>query len=46
MTENAPHPGRYFSKTHDGRVRCELCPRDCVLAEGQRGMCFVRQNVC
>ncbi|MBK6697329.1 MAG: AmmeMemoRadiSam system radical SAM enzyme [Myxococcales bacterium] len=45
MTENAPHPGRYFSKTHDGRVRCELCPRDCVLAEGQRGMCFVRQNV-
>lgn len=27
------------------RVRCDLCPRDCTLGEGQRGFCFVRQNV-
>jgi pyruvate formate lyase activating enzyme len=25
-----------------GRVRCDLCPRDCKLQEGQRGLCFVR----
>lgn len=25
-------------------VVCELCPRGCTLAPGQRGYCFVRQN--
>ncbi|MBI5719618.1 MAG: AmmeMemoRadiSam system radical SAM enzyme [Burkholderiales bacterium] len=28
----------------DGRVQCDLCPRDCRLHEGQRGLCFVRQR--
>jgi AmmeMemoRadiSam system radical SAM enzyme/AmmeMemoRadiSam system protein B/AmmeMemoRadiSam system protein A len=27
------------------RLVCDLCPRECRLAEGQRGFCFVRQNV-
>ena len=27
----------------DGRVQCDLCPRECKLHEGQRGFCFVRQ---
>ena len=26
----------------DGRVRCDVCPRECKLHEGQRGLCFVR----
>jgi len=26
----------------DGRVRCDVCPRECKLNEGQRGLCFVR----
>ena len=26
----------------DGRVRCDLCPRECKLNDGQRGLCFVR----
>ncbi|HHW83897.1 MAG TPA: AmmeMemoRadiSam system radical SAM enzyme [Actinomycetales bacterium] len=26
------------------RVRCTLCPRECRLAEGQRGFCFVRMR--
>jgi pyruvate formate lyase activating enzyme len=38
-------PGRYWSALDDGRVVCELCPRLCKLKEGQRGFCFVRQNV-
>src|SRR4051812_13628226 len=29
----------------DGRMQCDLCPRDCKLHEGQRGACFVRQRV-
>lgn len=28
----------------DGRVSCDLCPRDCRLHEGQRGLCFVRKR--
>lgn len=28
----------------DGRIQCDLCPRDCKLHEGQRGLCFVRQR--
>ncbi|MBV8466357.1 MAG: AmmeMemoRadiSam system radical SAM enzyme [Burkholderiales bacterium] len=26
----------------DGRLQCDLCPRDCRLHEGQAGLCFVR----
>jgi pyruvate formate lyase activating enzyme len=26
----------------DGRIQCDLCPRECKLNEGQRGLCFVR----
>ncbi len=29
----------------DGRMQCDLCPRDCQLRDGQRGMCFVRRRV-
>jgi pyruvate formate lyase activating enzyme len=35
---------RYWHKIEDGRIQCDLCPRDCKLREGQRGACFVRQN--
>ncbi len=36
------HPTRYWHKLPDGRVQCDLCPRECKLHEGQRGLCFVR----
>jgi AmmeMemoRadiSam system radical SAM enzyme len=36
------HPGRWWHKLEDGRIQCDLCPRDCKLHEGQRGACFVR----
>ena len=36
---------RYWHGRDDGRIVCDLCPRDCTLAEGQRGLCFVRQNI-
>jgi len=38
------HPGRYWHFIDDGRIQCDLCPRDCRLHEGQRGACFVRQR--
>ena len=39
------HPGRWWHMLEDGRMQCDLCPRDCRLHEGQRGACFVRQRV-
>lgn len=36
------HPARYWHRLDDGRLQCDLCPRDCKLHEGQRGACFVR----
>lgn len=33
---------RHFSPSGDGRIRCDVCPRACRLADGQRGLCFVR----
>jgi pyruvate formate lyase activating enzyme len=39
------YPGRWWHRLDDGRIQCDLCPRDCKLHEGQRGACFVRQNI-
>ncbi len=39
------YPGRWWHMLDDGRMQCDLCPRDCRLHEGQRGACFVRQRV-
>jgi len=39
------HPGRWWHLQDDGRMQCDLCPRDCRLHAGQRGACFVRQRV-
>ncbi len=35
-------PARWWHRLDDGRIQCDLCPRDCRLHEGQRGACFVR----
>jgi len=37
------YPARWWHPLADGRIQCDLCPRDCKLHEGQRGACFVRQ---
>lgn len=41
----APGAARWWHCLDDGRIQCDLCPRDCRLHEGQRGFCFVRQRV-
>ena len=38
----AGHPTRWWHGLADGRVQCDVCPRECRLHEGQRGFCFVR----
>jgi len=32
----------YWHRLDDGRIQCDLCPRECKLHEGQQGLCFVR----
>ncbi len=34
----------FYEKLGDGRVRCVLCPQECVISEGKRGFCFARVN--
>lgn len=34
---------RWWHSTTDGKVQCDLCPRQCTLGDGQRGFCFVRE---
>ncbi|MFH1360846.1 MAG: AmmeMemoRadiSam system radical SAM enzyme [Candidatus Omnitrophota bacterium] len=39
------YSARYYQKEKDQRITCALCPRQCILQEGKRGFCFVRQNI-
>jgi len=41
-TRSAVVDTRYWHAIIGGRVQCDLCPRECKLHEGQRGLCFVR----
>ena len=38
------HPTRHWHRLDDGRVQCDICPRNCRLRDGQRGLCFVRAS--
>ena len=42
ISSSSAHPARWWHRLADGRLQCDLCPRDCRLHEGQRGLCFVR----
>lgn len=34
----------YWTPVSDGKVRCELCPHECLIGEGKAGVCRVRVN--
>jgi pyruvate formate lyase activating enzyme len=34
----------YYEALENGIVKCELCPNNCLLKPGQRGLCKVREN--
>ncbi|WP_083787423.1 AmmeMemoRadiSam system radical SAM enzyme [Stackebrandtia nassauensis] len=36
---------KYWHELDDGRIQCDVCPRNCRLREGQRGLCFVRGRI-
>lgn len=33
---------KWWHPLDDGRIQCDVCPRECRLRDGQRGFCFVR----
>jgi len=39
------HKARFYEPLPEGKVLCTLCPHDCRIPEGGRGVCAVRYNV-
>jgi pyruvate formate lyase activating enzyme len=35
---------RYYEKLDHRKIRCKLCPRECVIDDRERGYCGVREN--
>lgn len=42
MTSNTVVKTKYWHKTDEGKIQCDVCPRACKLHNGQQGLCFVR----
>ena len=38
-----PREARYYEMQPEGRARCLLCPHGCLIGEGSRGSCGVRE---
>jgi len=38
------HPAKFWEKAADSKVHCRLCRFRCVIADGRRGRCGVREN--
>jgi pyruvate formate lyase activating enzyme len=38
------HPAQHFEKLEARKVKCTLCPRECVVDDLERGYCGVREN--
>jgi len=45
MAERALEKARYWEPAEEGRVHCLLCPHECRIADGHRGLCRVRENI-
>jgi pyruvate formate lyase activating enzyme len=36
---------QFWHRRPDGRIQCDLCPRECKLHDGQRGLCYIRARI-
>ncbi len=41
---NPLYKAKFYQPVSDNKIQCNLCPRQCTIAEGSHGFCFVRQN--
>lgn len=39
------HKALFAEPMNNGRVRCQLCPHECVISEGHSGLCRSRKNI-
>lgn len=39
-----PFEARYYEKLKGSRIKCVLCPRECLVTDLERGYCGVREN--
>ena len=44
LTGLARHAALFWDERPDRRVKCRLCPRECEVADVERGYCGVREN--
>ena len=35
----------FYTKLNDNKVQCTLCPHECILKDGQTGICRIRKNI-
>ena len=35
----------WWETQSNGKILCTLCPRYCTIGEGQKGFCFIRENI-
>lgn len=43
ISARASNEARYYT-VEAGKVRCSLCPHSCLISDGKRGICGVREN--
>lgn len=36
---------RWWKPDSNGKILCTLCPRYCTIGEGQKGFCYIRENI-
>ncbi len=36
---------KWWQTQPNGKILCTLCPRYCTIGEGQKGFCFIRENI-
>lgn len=39
------HLAKWWEEKDNGKLLCTLCPRYCIISEGQAGFCYIRQNI-
>jgi pyruvate formate lyase activating enzyme len=39
-----PKEALFYEKCENKNVQCHICPRNCLISEGKRGFCGVREN--
>lgn len=43
--ENKFHTARWWQRDEGTRIRCFLCPRECLIPDGKTGFCGIRKNM-